>query len=168
MKIPGRDEENQGEDGSAVLVNHNYPTRTALQQLLYNNCSTTSAPQQLLTTSAPQQVLHNNYSTTSAPQQLATESELTESSVSEFHEVPKSRLDARPPGGAKYRATAKSELTEFYREFPDVAKSVGEARPPEGADPLVLRAVERLLDMVRCLERLRKRLEQVEEEERTG
>ena len=45
-----------------------------------------------------------------------------------------------------------------------VAKSVGEARPP-----FVLLAVERLLDMghepaLRCLERLRKRMKQVEEE----
>ena len=52
---------------------------------------------------------------------------------------------------------------------PAVAKSVGEARPPAGAEPLVLRAVERLLDMwhepaLRCLERLRRRIEQVEKE----
>ena len=52
---------------------------------------------------------------------------------------------------------------------PVVAKSAGEVRPPGNADPLVRRAVERLLDMerepaVRCLERLRKPTEQVEKE----
>ena len=56
---------------------------------------------------------------------------------------------------------------------PAFAKSVGEARPPGSADPVVQRAVERLLDMehepaLRCplrrLERLRKRIEQVEKE----
>ena len=49
---------------------------------------------------------------------------------------------------------------------PAVATSVGEAQPPGGADPLVLRAVERILDMeheptLRCLESLRMRTEQV-------
>ena len=52
---------------------------------------------------------------------------------------------------------------------PAVAKSVGKARPLGGADPLVLRAVERLLDMghepaPQRHERLRKRTEQVEKE----
>ena len=49
---------------------------------------------------------------------------------------------------------------------PAVAKSAGEARPPGGADPVVRRAVERLLDVgtLRCLERLRKQIEQVEKE----
>ena len=42
---------------------------------------------------------------------------------------------------------SRARVLEDGTEGPPTAKSVGEARPPGGADPLVLRAVERLLDM---------------------
>ena len=50
------------------------------------------------------------------------------SETSEAIKVPKIS-DTRPPGGAKYRATAKSVLTESSCEFSLVAESVGKVRP---------------------------------------
>ena len=60
--------------------------------------------------------------------------------------------------------TERITCWSLRRRHRAVAKSVGDARPP-----VVLRAVERLLDMehgpaLRCLERLRKRIEHVEKE----